>query len=78
MCDLTNESYKTYQTEFSLCRLGHAPGVGLGVLGVKNLSVGICDGATSTARSSYILHTRLNMHSESVHMKYPYPLEPPD
>ena len=25
----------------------------LGVLGVKNFSVGICDGAPSTARSSY-------------------------
>ena len=30
----------------------HAPGVGLGVLGVKNFSVGICDGAPSTAHSS--------------------------
>ena len=26
---LTNERYKTYQTEFSFCRLGHAQGVGL-------------------------------------------------
>ena len=25
----TNERYKTYQTGFSLCSLGHAPGVGL-------------------------------------------------
>ena len=25
----TNESYKTYQTGFSLCSLGHATGVGL-------------------------------------------------
>ena len=26
---LTNERYKTYQTGFSFCLLGHAPGVGL-------------------------------------------------
>ena len=29
MCVLTNERYKTYQTGFLFCRLGHAPGVGL-------------------------------------------------
>ena len=29
MCVLTNERYKTYQTVFKFCRLGHAPGVGL-------------------------------------------------
>ena len=29
MCVLANERYKTYQTGFSFCRLGHAPGVGL-------------------------------------------------
>ena len=29
MCVLTNERYKTYQTGFLVCRLGHAPGVGL-------------------------------------------------
>ena len=28
-CVLKNETYKTYQMGFSLCRLGHAPGVGL-------------------------------------------------
>ena len=37
--DLTNERYKTYQTGFLFCRLGHAPGVGLwgtgGAQGVK-------------------------------------------
>ena len=27
---LTNERYKTYQTGFIFCRLGHALGVGLG------------------------------------------------
>ena len=38
-CVLTNERYKTYQTGFSFCPLGHAPGVGLwnagGAKGVK-------------------------------------------
>ena len=34
VCVLTNERYKTYQTEFVFCRLGHAPGVGLWALGV--------------------------------------------
>ena len=29
VCVLTNERYKTYQTGFSFCRLGHAPVVGL-------------------------------------------------
>ena len=29
MCVLTNERYKTYQTGFPFCPLGHAPGVGL-------------------------------------------------
>ena len=29
VCVLTNERYKTYQTGFSFCHLGHAPGVGL-------------------------------------------------
>ena len=39
VCILTNERYKTYQTGFLFCRLGHAPGVGLwgtgGTQGVK-------------------------------------------
>ena len=42
MCVLTNERYKTYQTGFSFCPLGHAPGVGLwgagGAQGAKNIS----------------------------------------
>ena len=29
VCVLTIERYKTYQTGFSFCRLGHAPGLGL-------------------------------------------------
>ena len=32
VCVLTNEGYKTYQTGFLICPLGHALGVGLGVL----------------------------------------------
>ena len=36
VCVLTNERYKTYQTGFSFCCLGHAPGVGLwGAQGVN-------------------------------------------
>ena len=41
VCVLTNERYKTYQTRFSFCCLGNAPGVGLwgagGAKVVKNL-----------------------------------------
>ena len=37
-----------------ICFLGHANGVGLGgCCGVKNLSMGICDGAPLTWRSSF-------------------------
>ena len=51
---LTNKSYKTYRRKFSFCGLGHAPGVGLRGAGGKSLSVEICDGAPSTACSSFI------------------------
>ena len=35
---LTNERYTTYQTGFSFCHLGHAPGVGLrGVRGAQGV-----------------------------------------
>ena len=41
VCVLTNERYKTYQTGFSFCSLGHAPRVGLwgarGAKGVKKI-----------------------------------------
>ena len=30
LCVLTKERYKTYQTDFLFCGLGHALGVGLG------------------------------------------------
>ena len=40
VCVLTNERYKTYQTRFLFCRLGHALGVGLGgTKGPKSNSV---------------------------------------
>ena len=39
VCVVTNKRYKTYQTGFSSCPLGHVPGVGLwgtgGAQGVK-------------------------------------------
>ena len=34
VCVLTNKRYKTYQTGFASCRLGHASGVGLWGVGV--------------------------------------------
>ena len=44
VCVLTNEKYKTYQTLFLFCHLGHAPGVGLwgagGAQGVKKFKHG--------------------------------------
>ena len=40
VCVLTNKRYKTYQTGFLFCRLGHALGVGLGgTYGPKSNSV---------------------------------------
>ena len=44
VCVLTNERYKTYQTGFLFCRLGHALGVGLGgYLGAKiNFRPAVC------------------------------------
>ena len=40
VCVLTNERYKTYQTGFSFCRLGHALEMGLGgYLGAKIIFV---------------------------------------
>ena len=40
MC-CTSERYKTYQTGFSLCHLGHAPGVGLWGAGVPSGGGGV-------------------------------------
>ena len=36
-------------------------GLDLGVLGVKNFSVGICDGTPSTAHSSFKLHSIIHL-----------------
>ena len=56
MCVLTKiKDIKTCLREFSFCHLDHASVVGHGRVGDQNLSVGICVGATSTARSSYII-----------------------
>ena len=40
VCVLTNKRYETYRMEFSFCRLGHAPGVGLGGAGGQKLERG--------------------------------------
>ena len=55
------------------CVLGHAPGVVLGVLGVKNLSFWDLRCRPSTRGSSYILHIRVNMHGVQVYLRNPYP-----
>ena len=65
VCVLTNERFKTYQTGFSFCSLGHAPGVGLwgagGAKGAKIIffqtwSCGISNHCTPS-RPLYILAT---------------------
>ena len=43
---------RKYIEQIFFLLLGSCPRVGLGVLGVKNFSVEICDGAPSTAHSS--------------------------
>ena len=42
VCVFTNERYKTYQTGFLFCRLGHALGVGLGVFRGQNQIPSCC------------------------------------
>ena len=42
MCVLTNERYKTYQTEFLFCCLSHALGVDLGLLRGQNQIPSCC------------------------------------
>ena len=63
--------YKTYQTELSLCNLGPAPGVGLGVMEVKNFWD--LRWSPLTRGSSYIMHIRLNTHGVQVYKRNPYP-----
>ena len=65
VCVLTNERYKTYQTGFSFCRLGHAQGVGLwgagGAQGVKksNMVMWHIKSTRMTSRTE----CKLNFHS---------------
>ena len=68
MCVLTN-SHKFY-------RLGIASGVGLWGAGgeVKNFNIGICDGATSTARFSLLLTYKSN-NVLRPNLHYPQPAE---
>ena len=40
VCVLTNERYKAYQTGFSFCHIGHAPGWDFGALGVPRVGGG--------------------------------------
>ena len=47
VCVLTNKRYKTYQTKSSFCGVGHAPGVGLGVLWGKKNSRGFAIACSS-------------------------------
>ena len=42
VCVLTNERYKTYHTGYLFCHLGHALGVGLGVLRGQNQIPSCC------------------------------------
>ena len=53
---LTNKRYKTYQTELALCRLGHAPGLGLwgvgGAQGGQNNSNMVMRHTKSTGMTS--------------------------
>ena len=66
LCVFSQIHYKT-ANELSLCRLGHAPGVGLGVLVVKHLSFWDFRWRPSTGGSRYIMHVRLNMHGVQVY-----------
>ena len=53
VCVLTNKGIKHINRNFLSVTWAMPQGRDLGVLGVKYLSVGICDGTPSTARSSY-------------------------
>ena len=70
VCVLTNKRYKTYRMGFSFCSLGLAQRVGLGGAEVKNLSVGICDGAQLTT-FILILYITVNIFFSHVRMGLP-------
>ena len=72
VCALTNKRYKTYQTEFLFCHLGHAPGVGLwGDGGAKGVRKKIVfkhghdayqiDGDEEQNRMQVIFHPKVNL-----------------
>ena len=59
MCVLTKR-YTTYRPDYSFCAMHKW--CDLGMLGVKNLVVEICDDAQSTARSSYSNNNKYNYY----------------
>ena len=62
---LTNKRKYIEQNFYSVA--GFMPqGWDLGVLGVKNFSVGICDGAPSTAHSSYYYYTNVLLLNKEI------------
>ena len=70
VCVLTNERHKTYQTGFSFCRLGYAPGVGLwgglSAEGVKKISSMVMwhiksTGMTSRTECKYSFYPRVKL-----------------
>ena len=70
VCVLTNERYKTYQTGFSFCPLGHAPGVGLwgagdaqGVKKISNMVMWYVKSTRMTSRTEckYNFHPRVKL-----------------
>ena len=79
MCVLTNKRYKTYQTRFASCRLGHAPGVGLwgvgcpGGGGQKNSNMVMwhikSTGMTSRTECKYSFHPRVKLVTLEVRSK---------
>ena len=71
VCVPTNERYKTYQTGFVFCPLGHAPGWDFGALGVprgskKKISNMVMwyiklTGMTSRTKCKKYFHPRVNL-----------------
>ena len=82
VCVLTNEKYKTYQTGFSFCPLGHAPGVGLWGAGVPSGSkkkifkhghaVYQIDGSDKQNRMQVKFHPRVKLVTFGVRSKVKY------
>ena len=81
MCALTNERYKTYQTGFSLCCLGHDQGVGLwgakgaqGVIFFSNMVMWFIKltGMASRTEYKYNFHLRVKLDDLGVRSKVKY------